>query len=51
MLNDVRLAFRSLLKSPAFALAALATLALGIGATTVVFSFVNGLLLRPLPVR
>jgi putative ABC transport system permease protein len=49
MVRDAQLAFRSLVKAPGFTAAALLTLALGIGATTVVFGFVNGLLLRPLP--
>jgi predicted permease len=48
--GDVRLAVRSLRAAPAMTLAASLTLALGLGATTAIFSVANGLLLRPLPV-
>lgn len=49
LMRDVRFGTRSLIKSPGFTLGAGAVLALAIGATTAVFSVVNGVLLQPLP--
>lgn len=51
MLTDVRFAIRLLARSPRFALAAIATLALGIGATTAVYAVVDAVLLKPFPYR
>jgi predicted permease len=50
LFRDLRFAARQLLRAPGFAFTAILTLALGLGANTAVFSLINGLLLRPLPV-
>jgi hypothetical protein len=49
MLRDFRIGFRMLRRSPGFSVLAILCLALGIGATTSVFSWIEGILLRPFP--
>jgi hypothetical protein len=51
MLNDLRYAFRGLRRAPIFTGAAVATLALAIAVNTIVFTAINALVFRPMPVR
>src|SRR5262245_27896490 len=50
MLKDVQYALRSLARNPGFALTAILSIALAIGANSTIFSYADGMLLRPLPV-
>ena len=51
LMRDLRIAVRRLVREPAFTAIVVITLALGIGATTTIFSVIDGVLLRPLPYR
>ena len=50
-MQDIRLAFRRLRRNPLFAISVIGTLALGVGATTAIYTVVDGVLLKPLPFR
>ena len=51
VVQDLRYAARALKRAPGFAAVSILTVALGIAATTIVYSIVDGILLRPLPIR
>ncbi|OHB79868.1 MAG: hypothetical protein A2Z25_09060 [Planctomycetes bacterium RBG_16_55_9] len=51
LINEIKFAFRQMLKNPGFTAVAIISLALGIGANTAIFNLINGIMLKSLPVR